>query len=60
MDPSQPSTAPLLDAGLIGGSAGRATAIAEGADGTVYFGTSAYRLLKVPADRSGITAHPVF
>lgn len=41
---------------LRGGPTEWVTAMAEGADGTLYFGTNAYRLLKVPPARDRVEA----
>lgn len=45
---------------LRGGPAEWITAMAEGADGTLYFGTNAYRLLKVGPSRGKIEIMPIY
>lgn len=45
---------------LRGGPAEWVTAITEGKDGTLYFATNAYRLIKVPADRGSAQVVSVY
>lgn len=54
------STKRELDAGRMPGPSERVTAVDEAGDGTLYFGTSAYRIWKIAPGSDKIEAAPVF
>jgi len=49
-----------VEADRLPGPGERVTAVAEAADGTLYMGTSAYRVIRVDADGGNLTVAPVF